>query len=280
MICMTPYWTQPKIGPKVPVPCGKCLPCVKRHAAQWSLRLMQEAKRSSSALFVTLTYAVKHVPITENRFLTLEPKHVTDFMKRLRKRTDEKIKYYVVGEYGEKQFRPHYHMILFNANEDDVVEEWKEYGDVHIGYVEGASIGYTLKYMHKKGRIPMHDRDDRHPEYARMSKGLGTNYLTEEKLQWHLKDLSNRMYSVTHEGYKVPLPRYYKERIFSDENFESAEQAKHVRKVSDMNAREKAMLKASQELEKMKGDPEHNALQLHLAMQHYRDEQSQLGGKI
>jgi len=277
MVCITPYWVQPKIGPKVPVPCGKCLPCVKRGASQWGFRLMQEAKRSISAQFLTFTYDEAHVPFSENKFLTLDPEHLRLFMMKLRKDNPEhKLKYYAVGEYGKQFFRPHYHMLLFNCAVETVQPNW-DYGQVHYGDVAGASISYTLKYMHKKGRIPMHDRDDRFPEFARMSKGLGSNYLTPEVVDWHLQKL-DRLYTVTEEGYKVPLARYYKDRIFSDANFENSEQAFHLRKVADLHARTRAMNLQVKQLRKLKGDPEHNKLMLDLAMKHIQQELLNQGG--
>jgi hypothetical protein len=116
--------------------------------------LVKEGERSKSAHFVTLTYDTDYVPITEKGFLTLNKKHLQTFMKRLRKLSNEKLKYYACGEYGSLKMRPHYHIILFNANADMVHRAWalggKSLGQVHIGSVTEASIGYTLKYMTKK----------------------------------------------------------------------------------------------------------------------------------
>lgn len=100
-------------------------------------------------------------------------------MKKLRKANpDHKLKYYLCGEYGGKTFRPHYHLILFDAVLPTIQKAW-EHGSIHYGAVSGASIGYTLKYMAKPGKIPLHQNDDRVPEFSLMSKGLGKNYLTE-----------------------------------------------------------------------------------------------------
>lgn len=139
---------------------------------------MQEEKVSSSSLFVTLTY--EQPPLTENGFMTLQKTDVQDFMKRLRKISPRKLKYYYCGEYGSENKRPHYHMILFNARSEDVIKAWtldgKSLGHVHIGTVQEASVGYTLKYMSKPSVVPLHQRDDRLPEFANMSKGLGINF--------------------------------------------------------------------------------------------------------
>lgn len=108
--------------------------------------------------------------------MTLCKRDLQLFFKRLRKRTHEKIKYYAVGEYGTDNWRPHYHAIIFNAREDIILAAWNDggrtIGKVHFGSVTGASVGYTLKYMMKPCRIPMHARDDRVKEFAIMSKDL------------------------------------------------------------------------------------------------------------
>lgn len=114
--------------------------------------------------------------------MSLAKRDVQLFFKRLRKSQPEgtSIKYYTVGEYGGKTFRPHYHAIVFNAAINTIQDAW-QMGTVHYGTVSGASIGYTLKYMAKISRIPLHSNDDRVPEFALMSKGLGEAYL---KKKW------------------------------------------------------------------------------------------------
>lgn len=215
MKCITPLSVFDKIqGIHIPVDCGKCPECIKKRTSQWSFRLRKEGDYSSSSYFITLTYDTQHVPITKNGYMTLNPEHVTLWLKRLRKISKEKIKYYYVGEYGSNTNRPHYHMIIFNANIEDIETTWY-YGSVHYGTVTGASIGYTLKYMIKDARIPMHKNDDRIPEFGRMSKGLGIGYLTAETMYWHTdkRALLQRLCCVI-DGKKVPMPRFYKERIY------------------------------------------------------------------
>jgi len=114
--------------------------------------------------------------------------------------------------------RPHYHIILFNADPPAIIRAWcldgKPIGQVHFGQVSGASIGYTLKYMSKESVIPIHRNDDRVKEFAIMSKRLGDNYVTDAMKAWHKADLLNRMY-VNVDGKKVSMPRYYKDKIYT-----------------------------------------------------------------
>lgn len=122
--CLTPITMRTKEANNT-FPCGKCATCSARRASAWSFRLMQEAKNASSALFVTLTYNTEHVPISKNRFMTLNKRDLQLFFKKLRKRSGSKnIKYYAVGEYGGNTKRPHYHVILFNAKYEDIEYAW------------------------------------------------------------------------------------------------------------------------------------------------------------
>ncbi len=224
--CLTPFPKRNQItGEWMALPCGKCPNCMKRRTSGWSFRLIKEGEVSETALFITLTYDTKYVPLTKNGFMTLKKRDIQTFMKRLRKDSERKLKYYVCGEYGGKRNRPHYHLIIFNADPEKVEKAWSYYeaggrrsiiGSIFIGQVTDASIGYTLKYMQKQGKIPMHKNDDRQKEFSLMSKGLGANYITEQMKRWHFNDLENRLYVPLKEGKKIAMPRYYKDKIYSE----------------------------------------------------------------
>lgn len=218
---MTPYYKQTDDGDYMSFPCGKCPPCLKRRASGWSFRLMQEDKYSLSSMFVTLTYNTSTVPITKNGFMSLKKRDMQLFFKRLRKISQYKIKYYAVGEYGGKTMRPHYHLIIFNTSASDIINAWtlndKPIGDVHFGNVSGASVGYCLKYMMKESKIPIHYNDDRIQEFSLMSKGIGKTYLTDAMIKWHHAKICERLYLVIEDGKKIAMPRYYKNKIY-DEN--------------------------------------------------------------
>lgn len=182
---------------------------------------MNEEKNSSSAHFITLTYDTKYVPIIENGYLDLSKRDVQLFFKRLRKYLSVEtpvpvIKYYAVGEYGGKTSRPHYHVIVFNASLDAISSAWK-LGHVYYGNVSGASVGYCLKYMCKNKKQMKTWLQGRNKEFALMSKGLGISYLSSQMCEWHIDDLENRMYCNLEEGKKISMPRYYKERLYWDQ---------------------------------------------------------------
>lgn len=243
MACLSPYAVKNQNGDKIGVPCGKCMECRKRYASQWSFRLMQEEKVSSSAHFVTLTYDTKHVPITHNGFMSLNRRDCQLFMKRLRKHvckyTNQTIKYFLCGEYGGMFKRPHYHAIIFNVPDPTMIKLAWSLGDTHFGLVQAASIGYTTKYMVKQKRIPMHANDDRLREFGLMSKGLGESYINQRTTKWHLIDAQNRYYIPIENGKKITMPRYIKLKLYEED----------MRIILGEIQRQKAMEKLLQQIE-------------------------------
>jgi len=141
------------------------------------------------------------------------------FWKDLRYRnslvSDEKIKYFLAGEYGEKTYRPHYHAIVYNIKDVNDIEKTWDKGQIHVGKVQEASIYYTLKYALKSaGKIKKSDPwDDRTIEKALMSKGLGVSYLTDEMVKYHKEDVERGVTMLGNK--KLPLPRYYRDKIFT-----------------------------------------------------------------
>lgn len=180
--CITPFYK--KEAPLLPLPCGKCPTCVARRVSGWSYRLVKEGELHSLSYFVTLTYSTSHVPITAKGYMSLRKRDIQLFLKRLRKikyNAGDKspTKYYCAGEYGTHGARPHYHIILFGCQQQDIITAWTDpetktpIGEIHFGKVEAASIGYSLKYISKATRVPEHKNDDRQPESSLMSKNLG-----------------------------------------------------------------------------------------------------------
>ena len=203
------------------VPCGKCPKCLNKRANSWIFRMLQEDRMHVNSLFVTLTYDNDSVPISKSGYMTLDKSDAQKFFKRLRKNTGRKsIRYYLCGEYGSQTFRPHYHAIVFDVSESEVRAAWRingiDIGLVHVGDVSKNSIGYCVKYMNKGKLIPQHDRDDRVPEFALMSKKMGANYMTPSVVAWHKRPNNLKPYVVVPGGHKQAIPRYYKDKIFSD----------------------------------------------------------------
>lgn len=222
----------------IPVPCGKCPACVARRVSSWSFRLMEETKISSSAHFLTLTYSTSTVPISPRGFMSCRKRDVQLFLKRLRKANPGvKLKYFCAAEYGGKTQRPHYHMLLFNADINTIDPAWN-LGTIHYGQVSPASAGYTLKYMSKGQTVPTHKNDDRVPEFRLMSKRLGASYLSDNMVKWHKADLDNRMYCNLSGGQKISMPRYYKDKLYSEQERKRVAFFARIKMIADQNQRE------------------------------------------
>lgn len=192
------------------VPCGKCGFCLATRKSDWSTRLEYESRLWLDRKFITLTYADCHLH-WNGGISQLKKSHLQDYFKRLRK-AGYKLRYFAVGEYGSKTYRPHYHVILFGSIPEKVIREKWDKGQVHVGQVNQDSISYCLKYIINGKAKGM--RIGRQAPFSIMSRkpGIGANYLTPQMIEWHKSDRKNY---VLVDGKVRHLPRYYKEKIFS-----------------------------------------------------------------
>lgn len=231
MACLFPFNARKKItGELVPVPCGYCPDCLRRRSAGWAFRLDREMRwyNGVNAFFVTLTYDPMTVPISRNGFMTLNREDTKQFNRilrtnlRVKKLLQKKpkrwisctpyYKYYICGEYGGRTERPHYHAIIFGATQEQIREAWT-FGHVHIDEVNDSTIGYVAKYMLKGKFEKKHANDDREPEFSQMSKFLGVSYIDSQ----HVRDYhQTRNYITKKGGYKVAMPRYYKDKLYTE----------------------------------------------------------------
>lgn len=214
------------------VPCGKCLPCQKKRRSEWSLRLEHEYLFSDSAFFITLTYNDYHIPRTKEGYQTLHKKHLQNYIKRLRndhvkyvtktlgcskkdvKHKAKSLRYYAVGEYGSKTRRPHYHLILFNMDIENLASiknQWK-FGMSDVGTVTSASINYVTKYMFKHFN---RKTDKRTPPFSLMSKKpiIGHAYLENYGVH-HIESESLEVRDQN--GHVRRLPKIYLRRLFTN----------------------------------------------------------------
>lgn len=152
---------------RVDVPCGQCIGCRMRRASDWELRVMHEASCWPSSCFVTLTYAPGNLPPNGS----LEYRDFQLFMKRLRKHFGSVIRFYMCGEYGPLNLRPHYHAVLFNV---DFRSDWVPAGKSASGAVFFDSP--LLSKLWSLGRVSVQDLTRETASYCAryiMKKALG-----------------------------------------------------------------------------------------------------------
>ncbi len=154
--------------------CGQCMACRIRRREEWMTRILMENCVHASSLFVTLTYDLEHCPPSGS----LCKRDVQLFLKRLRKCVYPRlIRHFIVGEYGSRSQRPHYHAVLFGLELDDekvIGEAWKN-GFVTLSELNRSRARYAARYIMKKLTSPGSFSDGRAPEFSIMSKrpGLG-----------------------------------------------------------------------------------------------------------
>lgn len=212
MRCISPITLQ-QVNPrnldgKTIVPCGVCINCLQNRRLGWYIRLREHSKKYVCH-FLTLTYSDENLTYAAVK-PTLVRRDVQLFIKKLRKTTVNKLTYYLVGEYGTKSSRPHYHIILYNYDGDLYDKSLKcwNMGNVVVTLANERRLMYTTKYHINKGSYPTGCS----PPFALMSKGIGLNYV-EEFDKFHRGKLDKLYYQLYQ--FKEPLPRYYKQRLYS-----------------------------------------------------------------
>ena len=205
--CLKPY----RPGGILELGCGQCMPCRISKAREWQHRMILEAYSHEESCFITLTYDEEHLP--ENG--SLNPDDVKAWLKRFRRRLEpRKVRYFLVGEYGDETKRPHYHVVMYGFDCADpggrvhrrrvegsnakckcrnceLVRATWDAGRIDVGVFNNHSASYCAGYITKKlnGKG---DKDkkwceerlgDRYPEFSRMSRRPGIGAKSMEKLK-------------------------------------------------------------------------------------------------
>jgi len=196
---------------RIMIPCGICSSCLGNRRQDWVIRLIEESKQYDSSLFVTLTYDDQHLPSDG-----VNKKHLQDFFKRLRKKI--KFRYYAVGEYGSRTHRAHYHVIFFGLSLQDfeLIQKSWYFGNVSVFLANDRTIGYISKYHVNRGNFPL----SLNPSFTLMSRkpGIGANYIQRMK-DYHEGNINRSFYQEFE--VKKRLPRFYKDKLYSDEERKS-----------------------------------------------------------
>ncbi len=228
--------------------CGQCLPCRISKRREWTHRMMLESMLHEESTFVTLTYNDENLPHGGQ----LDPVHVQNWLKYLRKALyPQKVRFYLVGEYGDETMRPHYHVALFGVgkeSEEAIKETWS-HGFVQVGTLTCHSAQYIAGYVTKKMNKPGDCRlGIRYPEFARMSLRPGIGAHAMEDVARSLKTPGGKILLeengdvpgvLSHGKKKLPLGRYLKRRL------------RHVLEFKELGTPEKALKVWTDELRRL-----------------------------
>lgn len=205
--------------------CRECLMCRWEHSDEWALRCKLEATKYDNNQFITLTYerqGAEGVKLTRT--------DLKRFMHNLREHYRKKhgfqgIRFFGCGEYGKKNLRPHYHLILFNCPsfgdekfykkdkagfplyKSEILEHLWGKGFCAIGAVSDKSIEYVARMPVKSYYIKLPENYT--PAFFAMSKqgGIGKQYLFD-----HFDEIVNSD-GVMYDGKKYPIPQYFNQII-------------------------------------------------------------------
>lgn len=159
------------------------------------------------------------------------------FMKRLRINTfrlhqkyqenEEKslLRFFLCGEYGPKNYRPHYHLLLFFNSEltaahisELLHSSWK-FGFVDSSFVKNTASSYVAKYVNCYSNLPsfLQHREVRPFCLYSTCPPIGTMYFNDERIKEIFTSCSPFfMYgdSKKRQFVDVPLWRFLQDRIF------------------------------------------------------------------
>lgn len=220
--------------------CGGCIGCRLARSRAWAVRCMNEASLYTNNSYVTLTYSDQNLP--EHGQLVYRDFQL--FLKRLRKAFSHRdemknfwrlpIRFFMCGEYGDNNARPHFHACLFNVSFPDMeylrmspsgqklfrsplLESLWPQGFSSVGTVTFESAAYVARYICKKitgkdaelhyGRISMATGEifEMVPEFCQMSlkPGIGREWIKRFKDEVLVRD------AVIVNGSPVSVPKYY-----------------------------------------------------------------------
>lgn len=236
-------------GRLLQLPCRKCIGCRLAKSREWANRAIMEQLYHEESWFLTLTYDDESLPRSFpcdeygeiiSVHSTLVKKDVQDFLKRLRKNTGQKFRYFLAGEYGTQTYRPHYHLLIFGLKLNDlsvishnfagqqyyvsdmITKCWSQ--GIHIlGPVTWQSASYVAQYTVKKATHgfdkSFYDKASIQPEYQSMSlkPGIGYQYYVDHP---DIFDYQTFSVSTPQGGRKMVPPEYFRKK-FKDSNPEA-----------------------------------------------------------
>ena len=243
------------------LPCSKCYGCRLNYARSWALRCQLEALSHKENCFITLTFSNEYLEKRKNPW-SVNKIDFQLFMKKLRKKYGDHIRYFHCGEYGEKTYRPHYHALIFGHdfriqtnknkvqkfgkgkfplyNSEELNKLWSM-GHCTVGELNFDTASYTARYVTKKikgeaSKIHINPQTgvvtNIEDVYCTMSRGnkktkfngIGEEAYHKYKHRWYGND-----FIVNGNGIKMKPPRYF-DKLYEQEFPEKFEAIKKARK--------------------------------------------------
>ncbi len=153
-------------SPNAVLPCGRCLGCRLAKSKEWSIRCLHESQLHDKNVFITLTYDNEHLPLYGDLKKTDFQLFVKLLRQHFRRQHKKTFRFFMCGEYGTENLRPHYHALLFGVdfpdkkfhctrNENPVhtseilTNIWGK-GLTEMGTVTSQSAGYCARYTLQK----------------------------------------------------------------------------------------------------------------------------------
>ena len=210
----------------IPIWCRKCKRCKQNRISDWVGRCIAESRFATSTHSVTLTYGRdKNGNKDHMHSALLIYRDVQNYFKRMRK-AGYKFKYLIVGEYGGKRRRSHWHLIIFWDGDHPKIElnqesywghSYWEWGTSFWDEMTPASVWYVCKYIQKE------QSDDEAEALLRMSKKppIGHEYFQKWALDHLDKGLVPRSlhYSFDDVKHKDGKAKQFYMRGVTAENF-------------------------------------------------------------
>lgn len=218
----------------VNVPCRRCVNCVRSYMTYWRNRLLYEFEYMSSdarrnSYFFTLTFDTKYYRQIDFRSMDSTRSSIHSFKRkfidRIRKSSGSAPRHWIVTEYGERKGRLHLHGFFFDVNFDihNLDRFWK-YGLVDYSQMNENTIKYCTAYITKGNEdiiLPPNK-----VQFVFCSPGIGKSYCDDPyNIRYHhpFPGVLNPVLQNSSQ-YLQSLPRYFKSKIFTDDEREDMTQ--------------------------------------------------------
>lgn len=167
-------------------PCGGCMPCRVNRLRAKKARILMESFTHEVSSWVTVTYRDEELPWLLCEGMPMPVLRISDFqlwIKRYRKAMARPgIRYFGVGEYGDKYGRPHFHAVLFGEDPyqvESVLDDTWGMGRTHVREADHGAMQYVAGYTVKKLTRGNDRLGGRPPEQSFCSRNppIGWGYL-------------------------------------------------------------------------------------------------------